>query len=120
MVGAHVDKSNILAEGRGLVKRAMVIILIWVMVRLLLGRHDGETHRAHETHLIDLLAGMNLHLVPSGFPAAWRGRQFQIAALILQGDVHRVFGEAGGWIEPLNSFWPAPSEDCKCLVMLMQ
>ena len=60
---------------------------------LVFRRGDRKAHGAHETHVVDLLAGMDFHFVSAGLPVAVCREQLEIAGLVFQGDVHGIFSD---------------------------
>src|SRR5574338_943994 len=63
---------------------------------------------------------MYFDLVPAGHPASRRGRQFEIAAVILQGDVHGVFADDRPWYGTGHLFGRTTAEDLEPLIVLMK
>ena len=83
-------------------------------------RHDRETHRAHETHLVDLFSHVNFHFVSSGFPGiSWRG-EGQIATVIFERNLHGILADQDGGIETGYGFRVTASEYLESLIMLVQ
>lgn len=81
---------------------------------------DTEAHGAHQAHVVDLFAGVDFHFVAAWFPTAFRGEQCEVAGLVFQGDVHRVFGH--DWLPRGSCFrlGIAAPEYLKRLIVLVQ
>lgn len=83
-------------------------------------RGDGEAHGAHQTHVVDLFAGVDFHFIAAGFPPAFRGEQCEITGLVFQGDVHRVFRHDRLPSRPCFRLGVATPEYLKRLIVLVK
>ena len=82
--------------------------------------HHRKPHRAHQTHLVHLLARMDLHSVPARFPSAlWRG-EFQVSGFILKRDVHGILPDHVVRVEAWDRFGETATKHLKSLVVLVQ
>ena len=59
----------------------------------MVGRRDGEAHRADEADLVDLPANVDFDFIFAGSLAAGRREQLQVAAFVLERHVHHVFSD---------------------------
>ena len=81
---------------------------------------DRKAHRSHESRIVHLLAGVDFDFVSAGAPAVLGGKEFEVSGLILQRDVHRIFGDDRAGQEAHDLFGVAPAEDLKGLIVLVQ
>lgn len=81
---------------------------------------DGEPHRADEAHFADLFAGMDFDFVAARCPVLVRREQLEVAAFILQCNVHGVFADDRARLNARYPIGNAPAEDFKALVVLME
>ena len=89
-------------------------------ITCLASRHDGEPHRSHQAHLVDLFSHMNFHFVAAGFPCALWGREREIAAVVFERNVHRILSNHDGGIETDYGFREAAPKHLEPLIMLVK
>ena len=83
-------------------------------------RHDRESHRAHQTHLVDLFSHVNFHLISAGLPSTlWRGER-EVAAFIFERNMHGILSDHHGGIEAVYRFREAVAEYLEPLIMLVE
>lgn len=80
---------------------------------------DCETHRAHQTHLVNLFAHVDFHFVSAGLPCALWRREHEIAAVVFKRNVHRVLPNHHGGIEAGYRFRETAPEDLESLIVLV-
>ena len=90
------------------------------LLSLVLFRQNRKTHRAHETHRIDLFSHVDFDFVSAWFPRTlWRGKR-EIAAVIFERNVHSILPDHHSGIKAGYRFGEATPEHMESLIMLMK